>query len=303
MRSAKIPDFISRLKGFVNVLGPNRKKVASEESPFSDPYYVIRRAILLRSILQRTAPQLFHSQDGKNLLSIDRGVLRAFLKTREYKHGVRSMEAIGAMSQLAGKSAFERSSLPPEAQLDLHVDGQEFLALVQQMELSGELLERLAEAAHGVFCQELKDLGYEPGEVTDEKAKIHSSLKPYADLPDDEKEQNRDTVRDIANKLVGSGYVMIQAKSNEPAFEFPGSQLEKMAELEHERWMQMRLETGWLYAQQTNKTLKQHADLLPWEKLPEGQKEKDRVMIRAIPKILRQAGYTIVRLKGLPSKK
>ena len=303
MRSAKVPDFISRLKGFVNVLGPNRQKSASEESPASDPYYIIRRAILLRSILQRTAPQLLQSQDGKNLLSIDRGVLRAFLKTREYKHGVRSMEAIGAMSQLAGKTAFERSSLPPEAQLDLHVDGQEFLALVQQMELTGDLLEKLAEAAHEVFCQELKDMGYEPGDLTDEKAKIHSSLKPYADLPEEEQEQNRDTVRDIANKLVGSGYVMIQAKSNEPAFEFPGSQLEKMAEMEHERWMRMKLDAGWQYAPLTNKALKQHADLLPWDKLPEGQKEKDRVMIRAIPKMLRQAGYTIVRLKSVPPKK
>lgn len=303
MRSAKVPDFISRLKGFVNVLGPNRQKVASEESPASDPYYIIRRAILLRSILQRTAPQLFHPQDEKNLLSIDRGVLRAFLKTREYKHGVRSMEAIGAMSQLAGKSAFERSSLPPEAQLDLHVDGQEFLALVQQMELTGELLEKLAEAAHEVFCQRLRELGYQPGDVTDEKTKIHSSLKPFVELPEDEREQHRDTVRDIANKLVGSGYVMIQAKSNEPAFEFPGSQLEKMAEKEHERWMRLKIDAGWQYASQTNKALKHHADLVPWEKLPEEQKEKDRVMIRAIPKILQQAGYTIVRLKGMPTKK
>jgi len=78
---------------------------------------------------------------------IDSGVLRAMLLTRTYRYGARSMESVIAMSQLAGKTRFERSSLPTEAQLDSHVDGQDFLALVQQLELDGETLERLARAA------------------------------------------------------------------------------------------------------------------------------------------------------------
>lgn len=291
-RAAKVPDFISRLKGYVNILGPNRQKATA------DPHYIIRRAIVLRSILQRNAPQLIRKRDGKDVLDIDRGVLRAFLKTREYKHGIRSMEAIVAMSMLSGKSSFERSSLPAEAQLDLHVDGQEFLALVQQMDLEGELLEKLAEAAHEVFCEGLKERGYRWGQTTDEERKIHSSLKPYAELPEEEKEQNRGTVRDIANKLARIGYVMIPARSDEPPFQFPGPHLEQLAEVEHERWMQAKIEAGWQYAPETDKEKELHAALLPWDKLPEKQKAKDRDLVRGIPRILARAGYTVVRLGG-----
>jgi hypothetical protein len=70
-----------------------------------------------------------------------------------------------------------------------------------------------------------------------------------------------------------------------------------MAELEHERWMRLKLEAGWNYAPQTNKAKKLHAALLPWEDLSVQDKEKDRLMVRRIPEILTQAGYTIVRLR------
>ncbi len=297
-RAAKVPDFISRLKGYVNILGPNRRKAASAEGATADPHYVIRRAILLRSILQRNAPQLFRKQDGTEVLNIDSGVLRAFLQTREYKHGIRSIESIVAMSLLSGKNAFERSSLPAEAQLDLHVDGQEFLALVQQMDLEGELLEKLAEAAHKVFCDGLKARGYRWGPQTDDKLKTCSALVPYADLGEEEKEQNRGNVRDIPAKLARIGYVMVPPRSDEPPFDFPGEDLEKLAEMEHERWMQAKIEAGWHYAPKTDKEKKLHEALLAWDELPEDEKEKDRTLVRGIPRILAKAGYTVVKLRG-----
>lgn len=291
-RAAKVPDFISRLKGYVNILGPNRQKDTA------DPHCIIRRAIILRSIMQRNVPQLFEKKDGKDVLDIDPGVLRAFLETREYKHGIRSMESIVAMSLLSGRTSFERSSLPAEAQLDLHVDGQEFLALVQQVDLVDELLEKLAEANHQVFCEGLESQAYRWGPETDEKLKTHSSLKPYDELPEDEKEQNRGAVRDIPNKLARSGYIMIPARSNEPPFEFPGPHLEQLAEMEHERWMQAKLEAGWQYATKTDKEKRLNAALLPWDELAEEEKEKDRTLVRAIPRILAKAGYTVVQLRG-----
>ena len=219
------------------------------------------------------------------------------MKISEYKHGIRSMESIGDMSQLAGKKAFERSSLPSEAQLDLHVDGQEFLSIVQQLDLSGELLERLATAAHQVFCEHMQAQGYEYGDITDDEGKKHSSLVPYQELSQDEKDQNRDLVRDIAMKLAGTGYVMIPARSDEPAFKFPGAHLEHLSEQEHERWMGLKIQSGWKHAPETDKEKHLHAALVPWEDLSEADKEKDRVMVRKIPDILAHAGYTIVRLR------
>ena len=289
-KAAKGPDFVSRLKGYINVLGPNPVKGRG-----GDPYSIIRRAILLRSCLKRSAGDLFEKHDGKDLLNIDQGVLRALLKIGEYKHGARSIESLLAMSLLTGKTAFERSCLPPESQLDLHVDGKRFLALVQQIELSGTMLECLAESAHAVFCEGMRGRGYQFGETNDDVLKTCDTLMEYADLPEAMKEANRLNVRDIPIKLASVGYIMIPARSNEPAFEFPGDHLEVLAEAEHARWMQSKLDDDWKYAPKTDKPKKLHECLVPWEQLPEAEKEKDRDLVRGIPLILGRAGYAILK--------
>jgi hypothetical protein len=123
-RAAKKPDFISRLRGYVDVTGPNRQDAR-------DVAWPLRRALLLRSLVSARAPQMLHA-DGEGVrLEIDEGVLRAFLLIGEYIHGARSLEAIVQMSALAGKPRYERSSLPARQQLGLHVDAAEFLALVR----------------------------------------------------------------------------------------------------------------------------------------------------------------------------
>jgi hypothetical protein len=88
---------------------------------------------------------------------------------------------------------------------------------------------------------------------------------------------------------------MIPARSNEPPFNFPGKPLELLAEAEHKRWMQSKFDDGWKYGPKTNRAKKLHQCLIPWKKLPEEEKEKDRVLVRGIPEILARAGYAIVK--------
>jgi hypothetical protein len=315
-RAAKGTDFISRLKGYVNILGPNPQASGAVEAP-ADPYYIIRRAVLLRAILLRDAPRLFRGESGKRVLQTDPGVLRAFLETRAYRHGVRSMEAIIAMSLLSGRHRFERSCLPAAAQLDLHADGEEFLALVQQPMLTGALLERLAQAAHAVFCERLRAGGFQMSERTDEALKTHSALKPYDELPEEEKEQNRGFVRDIPRKLAEVGCIMTSARGQTPSTKLSDAEVERLAELEHERWLRAKLAAGWRFGPSTEKDQQRHQDLLPWRalsdaeraarygpaaalgpgELPDPEREKDRDLMRRIPKILAAAGYTFVKLR------
>jgi hypothetical protein len=119
-RAVKGPDFVSRLRGYVNILGPN-------PTDDGDAEYVVRRAMLLRSLIERKAPQLLGNQGQ---VRIDDGVLRALLRTPFYKHGARSLEAILDMSLLAGQSRWDPAALPPAEQLALHVDAELFLRLV-----------------------------------------------------------------------------------------------------------------------------------------------------------------------------
>ena len=118
---AKATDFLSRLRGYIDILGPNQSGPA-------DNSFFVRRALLLRQILQRRAPLLF--EDGR--VRIDPGIANAFLSVERYVHGSRSMESIVDMSVLSGRSNYSRASLPAAHQLSLHVDADEFLTLVER---------------------------------------------------------------------------------------------------------------------------------------------------------------------------
>lgn len=113
--NVKGADFISRLRGYIDIAGIDKKTE-------HDYLYMIRRAMVLRSILERKAKNIFLESEA----NIDPSVLNALIKVPAYKHGVRSMEAIIEMSILSNMRHFERSALPASEQLKLHVDAVEF---------------------------------------------------------------------------------------------------------------------------------------------------------------------------------
>jgi hypothetical protein len=160
---------------------------------------------------------------------------------------------------------------------------------------NNQLIEKLAEAAHKIFCEHLFGEGYKNGPVTSESQKTHSSLKPYDELPEYEKEQNRGTVRDIPQKLAILGYTLEPVVGRSADFSFTHAQIEKLSEEEHRRWMDQKLGEGWQYALETDKAAKKHKDLVPWEQLREADKEKDRVIVKGIPAILDRAGLRVRR--------
>ncbi|MCD4750460.1 MAG: hypothetical protein K8R59_13905 [Thermoanaerobaculales bacterium] len=289
-KAAKLPDFVSRLRGYLNILGPNPQELSG-----GDPFYIIRRAILARSMLERGAPQIMTHVRGRKLARIDSGVLHALLSVDRYKHGARSLEAVIGMSHLAGKTSFERSALPTEKQLDLHVDGREFFTQLHQLELDEELLDRCAKAAHEVFCDGLRDLGYSKGESTSEELKTHAHLVSYDELAEEPRAENRANVADIPNKLVLAGYVMTPARGEHSPPTFPDEILERLAEIEHERWVKHKLDREWQFADTTDPSRKLHSGLVPWQELSESEREKDREMVRSIPRILARAGFTIMQ--------
>lgn len=273
-RRVKGPDFVSRLQGYVDILGPN------PQDP-QDTFHVVRRAILLRSLLLRSAPAL--GRNGR--LHIDEGVLRAFLRTRVYRHGARSMEAVIAMSQLSGQRTYSRSSLPAGPQLELHVDAEDFLSLVHRPLLEGDLLERLARAAHEVY----RGID-EPGAAGVSGA----AALAYEQLPEHLREQNRAHVRDIPAKLARLGCVMVPGRADLPPVTLTEEEVEALSQEEHERWMSS-LGPGWSFDPVRDRKRKLHEAYLPWDELPEEQREKDRTLVRAVPLIVRQAGFALVR--------
>jgi hypothetical protein len=82
----------------------------------------------------------------------------------------------------------------------------------QMEDFDKDTLEHLAEAAHRVWMEgKLRD-GWKYRPVTDKANKIHSSLVPYDQLSEADKESDRDIVRGIPKILAAAGYKMVRAE-------------------------------------------------------------------------------------------
>jgi hypothetical protein len=123
---AKGPDFVSRLRGHIDILGPSKTSELDEG-------YVIRRAILLRSSFLNRIKESDKSINANSSLYhiLYKPFVRAMLTVSKYKHGARSMEAIVKMSVMFPGGRITAASIPPHAQLNMHVDANEFLKLVR----------------------------------------------------------------------------------------------------------------------------------------------------------------------------
>lgn len=203
-QSAKGPDFISRLRGYVNILGPNQ----TDET--RDQLFIIRRAMLLRSFLEHKVPHLIN-EDGE--AQIDNGVLRSLLKVTRYKHESRSMEAILEMSMLSNAKKWEQSHLPSKEQLKLHVDADQFSRLLMRDAFFSEKIESLS-----------RDLHF----------RLNTS-KSWKDLNEEAKDSIRDLVKHIPNALHKVNYDLISVKEKPEIVEFTEKELILLAKYVHKR--------------------------------------------------------------------
>lgn len=68
---------------------------------------------------------------------------------------------------------------------------------------------------------------------------------------------------------------------------------EKLAENTHDVWAKTRIEQGWSYGETRNDELKQTPCLVPYEELPDSEKEYDRSTALETLKLIIKLGYKI----------
>lgn len=73
--------------------------------------------------------------------------------------------------------------------------------------------------------------------------------------------------------------------------------IEDMAKHVHEVWAKKRIEDGWTYGHERNDEYKTHPCLIPYDKLPESEKEFDRATAMETIKLILQLGYKISKIK------
>jgi hypothetical protein len=295
----KGPDFISRLHGFLNVLGPNPRP----NTNCPDITWPIRRAIMLRGILQL-------KDDAE--LDIDPGLLNALLNVSCYRHGARSFEkVINALLYDHHQSRLHRSALPPLPLLECETNAGEFKALLTQRDdfKNHPDLEALAAAIHYNFLK-----GEEKSKV-DAAIKVNPSIAwtihpsiqmDYDQLSADVKASNRAAARRIPDHLALIGHVVEpQQPQDDGSWKAPLSaaidkHIERLARAEHLGWCAERVANGWTYDKVRDNNAKHHPLLVPWAKLSPSDQEKDRVSAWSIPTLLEIAKFKAVPVQTRP---
>ena len=71
--------------------------------------------------------------------------------------------------------------------------------------------------------------------------------------------------------------------------------VEQIARNVHDVWAQNRMEQGWVYGDERNDNLKQHPCLIPYEQLPEEEKDYDRATAISTLKLAIKLGYRLIK--------
>lgn len=151
------------------------------------------------------------------------------------------------------------------------------------------IIEDLAKAAHEAYCAEARARGDAP--------ETNVALRPWEELSEDLRQANRGQVADIPNKLRALGYELAAGYGLKPSqILFSDEMVENLSIREHGRWMRERERQGWTYGPRRDNTQQIHPLLVPWEKLSEPEREKDRDAVRNLPRLIELAGLRVRKI-------
>lgn len=151
-----------------------------------------------------------------------------------------------------------------------------------------DLVETLARAIHDHYL-----IG---AAARHETPASNPSAVPWDSLPDRLKAPNRHQAEDIGRKLADIGCALAPRVEPDLAFAFKEHEVERLAMMEHDRWLREMYRAGWTWGPVRDPVRRCHPDMESWDKLSDVAKEKDRNAIRHLPEILATAGFQIVRL-------
>ena len=149
--------------------------------------------------------------------------------------------------------------------------------------------ETVAQALHADYLDTQWRLGQSPV--------ANPAMVSWDELPDQLRESNRRQARHIAAKLeaVRCG-ITIQSDWGEPPLVFTAPEIDRLAELEHERWREERSAEGWrLTSGAKDLERKRSPYLVAWTDLEEGVRETNRALVRGLPEVLARVGFRVYR--------
>lgn len=274
------------LHGVVRIAGPN-------QTSSNDKMFSIRRALMMRQMLKEKFPHL----EVNGTMKIDEAVLHALLLVPSFKHGLRSLDKILSTSRLSGRTKFDISALPPEEQIQLHVDGRIFMSFLRSPRLPAALREKLAQGLFETYKKQRRLMAKTEAEKG--ALETDASMYDWDELAMELKESTRAQADDIPRKLRAVNCFMLDQDRKEPLIhvpEFSVEELDMLSEMEHERFNAERLQRQWRMGPRSSGK-RTTPFLVPWRDLTQEWKDVDRVMVECVPRVLATAGWKIYRMQ------
>lgn len=156
--------------------------------------------------------------------------------------------------------------------------------------LLGGLYEVIARNIHQAYVQ---------GELARGRTmRENASMLPWDELPETLRESNRAQALHISTKLQRVNCAVRPVRDwGESLLEFEPDEIELLAKMEHQRWVEERTAEGWTYKDgKKDAERKTSPHMTGWSSLDESVKDYDRGAVRNIPALVAQAGYEIYHL-------
>ena len=295
-KSTKGPDFLSRLRGSLNIPGLDLNADFDAYGPPDafpcDSAILLRRAGILAFQLSEKSP---HLRNADKSLKVSPPVIRALLHLPRFEHGNRSFEALLDMSHLVDEKKFTPALLPASGHTELHAAATHLSQLIAtEYPFPPTEREKIAQAIHRKYIEQRK-----------QGSKCNPddpSLKEWNELAEALKESNREQADHIAVKLRAAGLWFRKIIPGTPISpdlkERLETMLEELAKSEHDRWVAEKRRQGWISAASTARESRNdlfflHNCIFRWEQLTDEIRDLDRVPVRNIPGFLAEAGYEL----------
>jgi hypothetical protein len=268
----KGPDFVSRLKGFVNIKGPNPTPdgEANSDEKNNDASHIIRRAILLRESLRNYYPSLI---DADNIAHISTSVVYAFLHVNKFIHGARSLDSLVSMSS-PKENYFNVSALPSTDLLKLHAS-QDFTVHLQEGQEEVLIIKHLAKA----YCE-------------------YEDKKNYDNLNNKEKTNYKNKARLIQAMLYTVGYKIKKSiqdynmllYTNKYYIDYRQYNFDKIW---YNTWLRDYLLDGYEWGDEDNDELRFNTNIPCLDVAPDYKKVPGNSFINQIPEVLAKNNYIL----------
>jgi hypothetical protein len=122
-----------------------------------------------------------------------------------------------------------------------------------------------------------------------------AALQAWDELSENMREANRAAAEHAPILFAAAGFRIVPAQPSIATATLTPEEIERLARVEHRRWVADRIDRGWRYAVIRDNVKMLHPLLVPYDDLSEEDKQKDRNNVNTLLAIFSKQGMAVVR--------